>query len=382
MSCRAAAAVVALCLSLGAGDGHAAASRGRRAVVQTLSLDAACGAVYDDNVLQYSDSLLHAFTAGTRRDLFDLYSTDDVTFLPSVALTWTRARRSGVGSALRVAASGRYHAHDTQANDTAWSARWRQTLAPGRRVAVGYYWLPGYYLRQLRDEDAVPAYHRLSRYRRAAFDLGIATAELHERVARGLAVDGEFRSEHRAYVPAFRERTSTLRAGTLTLLASGLPARGSAEFAAGYAWSHARATDGDDTLNTVPDDVDVGYRGPLGHLALRADVAHAGDWRLGADARLEVENRRFTSTRAGDLYHAGRRDAGLAEEVGLRLDPPGAWGVRVSYRHERNIARLGSAAPASADSGDYRQQQVGITVSYAADLWGGVRAHRTAEGGR
>ena len=53
-----------------------------------LTLDAALDVAYDDNILQYSDTLLAVFAEGTRPELFSIRTSDDLVWNPSLALLW------------------------------------------------------------------------------------------------------------------------------------------------------------------------------------------------------------------------------------------------------------------------------------------------------
>ena len=54
--------------------------------------------------------------------------------------------------------------------------------------------------------------------------------------------------------------------------------------------------------------------------------------------------------------------------------------MRVSYRFEDNIARLGTSAPPSSDSGSYRADQVGFEIVWSGDVWRGTTESESEDG--
>src|SRR5260221_2729380 len=124
-----------------------------RASAQNLSLALGVGSVYNDNFLEYSDNQLQTFKDGTHPLRFAVQSTDDGIFSPGVSLTWELDQGGGRLHAMRAHGDGDFHAHNPGADRRAWSGRWTESFAGGRRLALGYGRLDHYYVRQLRDED-------------------------------------------------------------------------------------------------------------------------------------------------------------------------------------------------------------------------------------
>ena len=138
----------------------------RAARGQNLTVTAALSGYYDDNLLEYSDAQLRDFEAGAHPDRFSLESRDDVVLQPSLGMAWEMDSGRGRRHALRLRGEGDIPERNGTADFRSVSAGWRESFRGERRLALSYYLVPHYYLRQLLDEDVVPAFPGLSRYRR------------------------------------------------------------------------------------------------------------------------------------------------------------------------------------------------------------------------
>ncbi len=336
-----------------------------RASAQNLSLALGVGSVYNDNFLEYSDNQLQTFKDGTHPLRFAVQSTDDGIFSPGVSLTWELDQGGGRRHALRAHGDGDFHAHNPGADRRAWSGRWTESFAGGRRLALGYGRLDHYYVRQLRDEDLAAGLGD-ARWQRAEFDQDAWTGSWHQPVGKanlGLA----YRYETRAYLPAFRERTSTANQGEMTLAWSELPRRGEVELSGGYRQLVADATDGDAIAG---DDDDVSYHGILAGVTGRMELSRKGSLRWGADVGVNLATRAYDSDRppAVDPFHAGRNDVLAGLEAGLRAGW-GRWDARAWFRIENNSADLGTGASPTSDSGSYHENQFGLDLSWSGAIW-------------
>jgi hypothetical protein len=336
---------------------------------QKLGLTAGLSSAYDSNLLQYSPEQLTLFDGGTKPDRFSIQTRDDLVWNPSAALLWEIDQGHGRRHALRLRGEGNFHQENGTADYRAGSVSWRESFRGERRLALGYYLLPHYYLRQLLAEDVVPTFPGLSKYRRAQFDLGIASASWSQRVAREQQVEVAYQFERRRYVAEFRERDSDTHQGEITWGVSSLPNRGAIQLGALYRKSVAKASDGDEVAGVPPDDADVSYHGLGGQLSGRLEFGRRGRGRFLGDLGYEIAARHYDSGRPADKYHFGRNDLLNAFEVGLRCQYRPHWAARGFYRYETNDAKLGSAAPASADAGSYRQHQVGLSLEWSGDVW-------------
>ena len=333
---------------------------------QRLDVTAGLTTAYDSNLLQYSDTQLDQFENGAHPDRFSLETRDDLVWSPALALAWQLDSGGGRRHLVRLRGTGDFHRRNGTADFRAASLSWHESFGGARRLALGVYLLPHYYLRQLLAEDEVPPFPGLSRYRRAEFGLGIAAASWTERVAHDIQIELGYQFERRRYDAAFRERDSDTHQGGLAV--SWTRRHHSLEGRFQFRAEGARAEDGDETAGNT-DDADVGYRGPGGTVTGRADLARRGPWRLSADLALEMEARDFVSGRPRDTYHRGRADRRAAVEAGVRAQLRRRVSARGFWRYETNDARLGAPAPASADAGSYHQQVVGLALDVAAALW-------------
>lgn len=364
------ASLVALAMVTGLTVAHAAG--------QSLNLRAGLTTLYDDNILQYSDAQLQAFDPTLNPARFAIETPGDAVFHPSLALGWEIDRGHGRRHALGLRTEGDYHGRDGTADFHSIGADWRESFQHERRLSLGYYFLPNYYLRQLYDEDwtAVPA---AVRYHPAQFDLHIASAGWSERAGRDRRLDLAYQFERRSYDADFRERDSDTHQGTVRFGWRRLPRGSQIDLWSGLRMSHAAGNDGDDTLGVVPDDADISYHGVLGGAGGRMDLAKAGAWSFLGDLSYQIETRSFVSDRTADRYHFGRHDLLNAVEVGVRGVHASRWSLRAFYRFENNAATLGSSAPPSSDVGSYRENQVGLAITWSSELWRQMEPNESVE---
>ena len=334
---------------------------------QSLSLTAGLSSFYDDNFLQYSDGQLRDFDQSLHPDRYAIRTRDDLVVNPSLSLGWELDRGHGRRHALRLKGEGDFHDRNGNADFHSLSVGWREFWSRNRRLSASYYVLPRYYLRQLFDDDFVPAFPGLSKYRRADFSLQIASAAWTQRLTRSVLVDLGYQYEHRDYNHEFDERDSRLHQGQVGLHFVRLPRRGSLSLDGGYRVSRARAEDAD-LAEPVPDP-DVSFHGLNLGVGGRMEFARSGAWRLLGDLGYALETRTYDSNRPTDKYHFGRHDLLNAVEIGLRSAYRPHWSLRAYDRLEHNTATLGAAAPLSADAGSYHANQVGLALEWTGGLW-------------
>lgn len=372
---RAAVATLGACLALASAGVPA-----RAAPAHSVSLSAGLSSFYDDNILQYSSAQIADFESGAHPDRFSIESRDDLVLAPYVALAWRLDQGRGRRHVLRLKSEGSFHDKNGTADSHSFSVGWREGFRGGHQLALGYYTLPHYYLRQLLDEDAVIAFPGLSRYRRAALGLRIGSAAWTQRLGRRNHLLLGYQYEQRSYNADFRERDSGLHQGVLELGRDRMPRHGGVDAHGGYQVSHARASDSDEVAGTTPDDADLSYHGILAGAGGRMDFVRGRRARLGGDLAYEFETRRYESDRPADKYHFGRHDARHTVELGLRAVLRSHWALRGFYHIEDNAATLGSSAPIVSDAGSYRQNQVGLAFEWTGLVWRKAREAAAGEG--
>ena len=339
------------------------------ATSQRLALGASLSALYDSNLLEYSADQISLFDAGARPERFSIKSRDDLTWNPMLSLAWEMAGANGRRHALRLRGEGDFHQKNGTADFRAASVGWRETWSRDRRLAVGWYVLPEYYLRQLTDEDAILAFPGLSRYRRAFFSLDIASADWQQRIGKASLLGLGWQLERRRYNPEFRERDSDTHQGEAAWGWTGLPKRGDLTLRGLYRHSKAKAEDGDETPGSVPDDADLSYHGFGGGAHGDMEFGRKGPWRLIGDGDYQYSRRDYDSNRPADRYHFGRKDALNEFELGLAVRWKRRWGTRAFWRYEKNTATLGAAAPSTTDTGNYSKYQAGVRLDWNGSLW-------------
>jgi len=310
------------------------------------------------------------FASGLSPDRFSIRSSDDLLMGPYVSLTWLNEMGRARSRSLRLRWSGEFHKKNGTADLRTYSATWREVFSRDRRLTLYGYWLPGFYLRQLFDEDAVVAYSGLSKYRRAEFDLGIGSLSWRQRLGGKTRGEIRYQYEHRSYRPDFVERTSGAHEGELWVEFYRFPSRVILEFHGGYRVSKAKAADSD----TVADDPDVSYHGIVAGFGWRMELARKRAWRLGASAGYELGTRAYDSNLPTDKYHYKRDDTLNTVDVGLRWALPPHWAVRGVYSFGHNSAHLGTQAPSSSDTGSYTENMMGLAVDWSGALWRQAKA--------
>ncbi len=348
---------------------------------QSLSLGTGVSTFYDGNILSYSDGQIAQFETGAQPTHFSIESTGDAVFNPSASLLWELDQGHGRRHSLRLRGEGDFHGRNATADFHSLSTSWRESFRRDRRLSLGYYILPKYYLRQLLDED-IPVAPGVSRYRRATYRLQIGTAGWDQRLTRNTELSLDYRFEARTYNPDFKERTSGLHQGAVGLAWNRLPRRGGVSVRGGYRVSNAKAVDGDSAdVAGTPDDQDVSYHGFVAGLGGRMELARGQGWGLIGDLRYELETRDYASDRPFDTNHFGRSDVLNAVELGLRTEFRSHWSMRGFYRYENNRASLGSGVALSTDPASYAQDQVGLAVEWSGEIWSRAQDAPTDSGG-
>jgi len=365
----------AVILACAAGTASAAPRPAEAERGQSLKLGLGVSSLYDDNFLQYSDEQLLTFQSGLKPDRFSISSSDDLLMGPVGSLTWLNEMGGGRSRSLRLKWSGEFHKKNGAADFRSYSGTWSEAFSRDRRLTLYGYWLPGFYLRQLNDEDAILAYPGLSRYRRAEFDLGIGSVAWRQRIGARIRGNVGYQYEHRSYNPNFVERTSRTHQAELGLEINRLPSQGKVECHSGYRVSNAKAADSD----SIGDDSDVSYHGIIAGLGWRMDLARIGASKVGVNLGLNLATRAYESNFPTDKYHYKRDDTLSAIDVSLRWAVPPHWAVRGIYGFEHNSAHLGSLAPSGSEAGSYSENQFGLAVDWSGALWRQTKAANSEE---
>lgn len=324
---------------------------------------------YDDNLIQYSDDQLVLFESGTKPDQFSIHSSDDVAWRPYVSLAWSEHMGRGRSRTIRVRGGGEFHSENHTADTRSISGSWAEALSRDSQAMLTVYRLPRFYLRQLLDDDVVPPFPGLSRYRRAQFGLTIGSASWRQRLAGRVRARLYYQYEHRGYNPDFVERTSATHQGDLELERYRLPNRGVVSIHGGYRWSKAKGEDGDDAGRAVPDDPDVSYHGVVAGTGGSMDLVRRKRWVLSAELGYEMGTRAYDSDRPADKYHNGRKDVSHMAEAAFRITYAQHWVIRGVYQFDHNSANLGATVPPSSDVGSYTENQVGLALAFSGALW-------------
>ena len=344
-------------LASGFFPGRSEGAEGKRVLIR-----AGIDSYYDDNLLEYSDNQIAVFRQGSSPDRYSIRSVDDLELDPALSVALENRIPGGRGWRMTLRGKGAFHDKNKTADFRSASAEWRQSLSRGTSLAVRGYYLPRFYLRQLRDEDAplVP-----TQYRRAEFALFIGSLSWRQRITPSTSADVAYQFENRDYNAGFVERNSGTHQGEARFAWARRPGGGSLQIRGGYRLANAKAADGDELPGAPPDDPDIGYHGLLAGLDGRANLARG----IAASLGYELGTRDFTSKEPTDRYHYGRNDVSHTVEAGLRWNVRRQWSLTGSYAYQRNKARLGAVAPSSSEVGSYTGNRVGLGVEWSGVLW-------------
>ena len=357
------AAVGMLCFTPSAGW----AARG-----QSLNLTAGIASWYDNNLLQYSDPQIAQFESGLFPNRFSIETRDDLTFNPTLELTWELDRGRGRRHDLRVRGEGEFHDRDRTADMRSASLAWREYFGGGQRLLLRGYHLPSYYLRQLRDVTT-------GFYERAQFGLTIGEASWSQALRAGIRLAASCQFERRTYSPRFPERTSDTSQGELTLGFDRLPHRGHLEIQGAYRSSLA---DGRNLAGGAASVLaDPSYHGWWGGANGRIEFLRRGSTRIGGDLSYRYERRDYDSNRPADKSHIGRHDGEHVVEVGLRAQLRPHWTIRGFDQYDSNQASYGQTVVLTNDPGSYRQNRVGLELAWSGDVWKQARSPAIDEEG-
>ena len=331
---------------------------------QSLNLMAGLSTGYDSNLLQYSDQQITKFATwdpALDPGHFAIKSISDLTYNPSLALTWELDQGNGRQHSLRLKGDGDFHDKNATADFRAASLAWRESFHGGSRFVARGYYLPGYYLRQLRDVTT-------TLYERAQFDLTIGEAAWTQTLNANTDLGFSYQFERRLYGPFFSERTSGTHQGELSLGFDNLPDHGIIHVLGAYRTS--RADGHDDPAGSASPVPDVSYHGWWAGVDGRGEFARRKRFRIDGDIAYRFEQRAFDSNRPADRSHIGRRDSNSSIEVGLRAQFRPNWTLRVHDHYDSNQASYGGPNPfLSTDPSSYHQNQVGLELSWTGDLW-------------
>lgn len=335
---------------------------------QSVNLTAGLSTAYDTNLLQYSDQQINKFASwdpALDPGRYAIKSIDDITFSPSLALTWELDQGRGRRHSLRFKGDGDFHDKNATADFRAASIAWRESFHGGSRFAARGYYLPHYYLRQLRDVTT-------ALFERAQFDLSIGEAAWTQALNKDTDLGLSYQFERRAYGPFFPERTSGTHQGGLSLGFDNLPDHGTIHLLGAYRLS--RADGRDDPAGSASLVPDVSYHGWWAGVEGRGEFARHKGFRIDGDIAYRFEQRAFDSDRPADRSHIGRKDSNNVIEVGLRAQFRPHWTLRGYDHYDSNNASYGGPNPfLTTDLSSYKQNQVGLEFSWTGDLWSSRR---------
>lgn len=358
-------AAVGCCVAFALGAGLPPLARAERD--GGLMLTAAVALQYDDNILSGNAQTVGRLEKNVTEERYGLVSADDWVAIGNVALLWSTRilpRRETVFSA--GVETHRYDQNTVKDYEEVDFSVTQEVTASRRylgRVIVGGQWIPGFFVRNLTDDDASVEAGRRVRAGATYGQRELAIAYEQELAPGRLFASAGREWRERDYNAAFDERDATRRLWALSLRGRPL-ARGGVQLEGGYAWGSVAAR-GDLASSPFPDD-DISYDVAIAGLSARAPW---GRRRPGAvTLAWEGERRVLATTNRFDVLRHGRVDRRtewnlrLSQRVAADLDLVAEW------RFDGVRAKFPTAFTALAASVDYERQRISLGLRYRVPL--------------
>lgn len=283
------------------------ASRAAEKKSSQFALKASLESRYDDNILQLSESAKRQLEENPDPDQFLIETADDVIAIGRLDFRWAGRPISRRKTSVALSLDAYRHARNDVKDYEEYGISISQEITASRRhlgsMRLEASRTPGFYMRQLTDDDA--SFAAMQRIREAAtFAQNDYRVAYRQEIVSG-RLEGRlgWRSRARDFNDHFNERDNTRRNWLLGL--QGCPfGRAPIEVTLSYEIGTLRAR-GDLPSTPIPDD-DISYR--YHALILETEIP----WQTQKRGRLQIEvrreNRDFTSSNPFDISHSERQD--------------------------------------------------------------------------
>lgn len=316
---------------------------------------------YDDNILRYSEKFIERFENGRDPDRFRVESLDDVIQRLDLTVDRDFAGLGGRRAEFTLDVGHRAYSRNSIKDWTRFSASVGQDLGLGRAFELSISWLPGFYVRHLRDSDLRGGGPSVDPFQPFEFDKGDVRLDYSHRLGIDHRARWHLGLASFRHVDAFREFDSDNVFAGLRL-DSRLSRTFRLSYALEYTDSAARGWDEEGETLETSDDTDPSYR--------QWDVMVAARFRLPGKRRstlflqAEVGLREYTTDKPASVapLHNGREDDLLRFYASWQLD----LGKGYSLTLFGQLRDRSSTALIEADIGDekdYEQYELGLRLT-------------------
>jgi hypothetical protein len=325
-------------------------------------------ALYDGNVLRYSDKYIERFRNGEDTGRFHISRYDDLTFQTSLKITRSLELFPALGSSIAGQIQYKRYAYNPVRDWYSFNLSLRQAIAEKTFLSLSYSYLPNFYVRHYRDEDWVAAYGYIPEtfkpFEFSKDNIGLSaqhTILTDTRVRATIAFARYFYNQH------FTEYDS--KDWSFGLEAN-QPVHRRISVSIGYRFANSNAKGVNTPFETKEnsDDADASFR--------EHEFRAGAEWRipklLGLPTRIELDGqwdfRHYTSSHPPEVdpFHSGRRDYeyGIDLSYGIRALPMLDVAATYSWSTRRSRTTASQNAVYLSDEKDYHQHQVGIELAY------------------
>lgn len=331
-------------------------------------LELSLTALYDDNVLKYSDKYLGRFERGEDPGRFHIRTTDDLVMEPALRFAWRFSfiRRRSTEFSISTRLRG-YSQNDVK--NWAWyRVHLRQVVDPKTSAQAWYAYIPHFYVRHYRDEDWVRAFgYTADTFKPFSFSKDELGVGIQHRLFNDTRIGGTFmymRYFHNAHFTEYDAHNSVWRVELLQVLTRNVRL--------GVAYSHAssgaKGYDEPGETSAIADDADASYNE---HKAT-GEIIYTLPQLLKKSNNVRLQGsysrRSFTSRRSveDDPLHVGRRDHEYEMTLKYTMWLSSGLSIAALYTwSKRDAGTQGGPNDAFvSDEKGFAQHQAGVELTY------------------
>jgi hypothetical protein len=344
----------------------------KRKKTPELEVEIGLASFYDDNILKYSDKYLEKFKNNQDTGRFHINTYDDIVLNPSLKLTGSYRLFGKLRSELEVLYSPRFYCSNSIKNWNFFTVSFRQYFTKRASIKLIYGYLPDYYLRHFQDDDWYAVYGDVpQQYQPMSYSKNNWGVWLQNTFFRNTLVRLSFYYDQYYYNPHFTEYDCKEFTYGIRITQ---PFLDRFKFEGAYAFSTSDAKGYDDPGETKEnsDEADASYYENAGAARLTYEIPRFFDKKHNLQLEGSYQRRIFTSEHylEVDPLHAGRYDNVFEVTALYELWVIKDLRIRAFYNwfmRDASTTAKQNQDYVSAEK-DYRQNQVGIEVTYYLDF--------------
>lgn len=326
-------------------------------------------ALYDGNVLRYSDKYIERFRNREDAGRFHISRYDDLTFQTSLKITRSLDLFPALSSSIAGQIQYKRYTHNPVRNWYSVGLTIRQAVAERTIVILSYSYMPNFYVRHYRDEDWVAVYgYTAETFKPFEFSKDNVSLTTQYTIFTDTRVRATIAYARYFYNQHFTEYDSKDWSLGLNVTQ---PVHRRLNINVGYRYVNSNASGVDTPFETKEnsDDADADFN----EHEFRAGI----EWRMprlfGRPTNIEMgvqwDIRDYSSPHSPsmDPFHSGRRDYeyGIDLSYGVRVLP--TLDVALAYSWSARSTRTSTSQNAVylSDEKDYHQHQIGVELAYA-----------------